>query len=818
MTAPPRPAPPGLSSAPRGSSGRPPLLFPPPRTSRNWLCLAGAVLYCLYQGTVTVNQNQWAPAPSPMTGAAPSNVTSRRHGADGEGGPPTRLRQTHRGGGGGRGGPQQRRTDLASWASSASTPATSSTSVLPTHTGTAALHPGDSHALGAAAAAVTYTFPPPPGSDGETVDFFSSSAAGADAGAVETFVRRRVEGDPSWEAECARDGGASYNSRLKTDVGRRRCGSDDDDGALAGDDTDRHQQHRPHHPADCVLLSSSPTSSSRRATGGATTDNTADAGVDDFSWNASNTVTRNINRTLIHADPLRDCPVTSRVEVNVYPSKTSSPSPSSSEREQQEEAWILRTYDSEGRPKTVGGDEFYVVFTVYEKTMPPVTGGGTPEEVRLMGAAAADDPSVWGGKVVCNEGGSPTAVALTTDHRDGTYGLQFVTVPFSSGNMAPFVSRGHDTPTANRTSTTTTRTSTDVDQNGADDGSPSPAAFVRGRLRIYFQTTCSIGALYQPLKDGWRTGGQTNISFAVDDVSIRTTAIRPWHDGTAVPSAPATVGGSHERNGGTMLMNDGNTSPADGDTTAPSSAVALSVPDLRGYDTTLFFGDSLMDQMVMGWYPSTSSEWTFRRHRDDISVHTAGNVELSLSTATVQRHIDRLEERFGEQLRGGGSGGSNSSTNQTAPDGTNGGGGGVALILGSAAWDVIWPTEWQGPCFARHLEAVRRFVTHVRDAYPHVDVYWRLPTAQHIHRAHYNCFDHGTGCIDAVRYATVSRFRYLYHAQKRLMTRKGGLDVTVIDLYDLSYLSAHMTATDDMLHFSTEWNRRVLEMLYGPPP
>jgi hypothetical protein len=63
-------------------------------------------------------------------------------------------------------------------------------------------------------------------------------------------------------------------------------------------------------------------------------------------------------------------------------------------------------------------------------------------------------------------------------------------------------------------------------------------------------------------------------------------------------------------------------------------------------------------------------------------------------------------------------------------------------------------------------------------------------------------------CVDILRYASSSRIDFLYQEQLSLMLEE--LQVPVIDLYELSYLSAHALRQGDAIHYSIDWNREIL--------
>jgi hypothetical protein len=188
----------------------------------------------------------------------------------------------------------------------------------------------------------------------------------------------------------------------------------------------------------------------------------------------------------------------------------------------------------------------------------------------------------------------------------------------------------------------------------------------RGTLRVYFQFTCGISKLYQPFKEEWKSGAGTNISHSVTNVSMPPTQ-------TFQP---------------------------------PKSEKSLS-----SFDNIYVFGDSLLFQMT---------------HRSEIlqadwfrpNVRSHANPDLTLTQASLLTVLDKLEAFHGQQLRG---------TEMTAQ--TTGREPAVALIVGSAAWDVLLQTEWQGMDFQPHLKACRWYIEAIRELYPKVTVFWRSPSA-----------------------------------------------------------------------------------------
>lgn len=335
----------------------------------------------------------------------------------------------------------------------------------------------------------------------------------------------------------------------------------------------------------------------------------------------------------------------------------------------------------------------------------------------------------------------PTAVAIVKDHQDGSYGLEFVNVP-SKSSYNPELPK-NDT------------------------------AFESfGSLEIYLQYTCFMGTLHQPLKDGWKAGGASNMKLIVENVPVP--PMQSWRERLQ------TRGG--------VIRNPST------DASTPSDPIT----SLSKFDKTIFFGDSLIAQMVVTY----SHPVVFFYYRKAV---THGNADIAVSVGSLDTIAKKLEEWEGDQLR-------------RQPN--------SALVLGSSSWDMLHPSEWQGPAFEKHLQGCRALVEHVRNTYPHVTILWRLPTAVHVHKAKGSCFTLSgepsrtietttpkakvnmnkprNPCVDILRYASISRIEYLYQQQLQLMLEE--LKVSVVDLYELSYLSPHHLRQGDAQHYSIDWN------------
>ena len=124
--------------------------------------------------------------------------------------------------------------------------------------------------------------------------------------------------------------------------------------------------------------------------------------------------------------------------------------------------WELRTFDSNGNPKTVGGDEFYITYT--------------------------DDAIATTTTQRLANGMPHTSVAEITDLNNGRYRLEFVSSPLNNNHRM-----NHH------------------------------RLIGRGMLSVTFQYTCGIGKLSPPIKTDWtkwQDGGSTVAQFIKKDVPI----------------------------------------------------------------------------------------------------------------------------------------------------------------------------------------------------------------------------------------------------------------------------------------------------------
>lgn len=230
-----------------------------------------------------------------------------------------------------------------------------------------------------------------------------------------------------------------------------------------------------------------------------------------------------------------------------------------------------------------------------------------------------------------------------------------------------------------------------------------------------------------------------------------------------------------------------------------STFVPPKLDDLSRYKKIIFHGDSLMRMMV-----TSSGEHIpmLRKVFFQSNVLFRKNFRMHLSNDTADYIMNQFSKNY-------------MVVRQNFPQ--------VAIVLGSAGWDLA-PVEEnyggrypdgvlaQGSTFDDHIAACRRLVELFRKNYGSVKLFWRLPTAIHPHRQ--GCKNAGKGahaCIRRIRYATYSRSEYLYRRQKKLME---DMNVTVWDFFEPSYLSAHYTEPGDVMHYTEDFNRFILDWFY----
>ena len=215
------------------------------------------------------------------------------------------------------------------------------------------------------------------------------------------------------------------------------------------------------------------------------------------------------------------------------------------------------------------------------------------------------------------------------------------------------------------------------------------------------------------------------------------------------------------------------------------------LPDFGHWPLVVFFGDSTMLQMIKdrkAMEEKQTEENIFLRP----NVYFQANIR-TLFTMERMKHVGTLFQRMHRK-----------QVLKYERD--------VSIVIGSAIWDILIAENIQGVDFEDHLAACRYWVADLRKRYRGRTLYWKSPSALHMHRV--NCSDANydyEGCVNSTRYLSNSRVRALHYKQKELMKE---LNVTYLDLFNTYYLSAHYTAEGDGRHFTQELDEMILGWFY----
>jgi hypothetical protein len=271
--------------------------------------------------------------------------------------------------------------------------------------------------------------------------------------------------------------------------------------------------------------------------------------------------------------------------------------------------------------------------------------------------------------------------------------------------------------------------------------------------------------------------------------------------------------------------------PISSNSNSNSNTNNMILPNLKQYNRTIFFGDSIIRQMI---YNIFQKQYYHHQSMDELQTLVGDriwigdnettpkdpddggpiNVNMPLSPETLNDYIQVMESSISDGLL---IPNNNNATSENYK---------IALVLGSSAWDIIWPKEWQGPTFDNHLTALRQLIKYIRMKYPHIYIIWKLPYANAMYKANpVSCFNRWTdngSCVTALRYSSIERFYSLYRKQKYLLTQDKQYNfwndkmISVIDLYDISYVSGiQWMIPNDSLHYLPIWNSNILQLLYS---
>jgi hypothetical protein len=217
------------------------------------------------------------------------------------------------------------------------------------------------------------------------------------------------------------------------------------------------------------------------------------------------------------------------------------------------------------------------------------------------------------------------------------------------------------------------------------------------------------------------------------------------------------------------------------------------------YKKVIFHGDSMIRMMITSSGESIPLQ---RKIYFQSNVLFRKNVRCYLSNDTADYFMHQFNKNF-------------MVVKQNYPQ--------VAVVLGSAVWDLAPVKDKvtgryaegvlvQGAAFEDHILACRRLIELFRKAYGGLKLIWRLPSAMHPHRQGCSNADKGMqACLERVTYVSTSRSEYLYRKQKELMD---DMNVTYWDFFEATYLSAHYTLPGDVMHYTEEFNRFILDWLY----
>ena len=206
--------------------------------------------------------------------------------------------------------------------------------------------------------------------------------------------------------------------------------------------------------------------------------------------------------------------------------------------------------------------------------------------------------------------------------------------------------------------------------------------------------------------------------------------------------------------------------------------------DLTRYEQVVAIGDSTMKHFVEHNQPN---------------MFWPGHVGGALSSRTVDKPFSRPNKMMNPSFL---------SQIQSQVTSTREKFGNVALLMGSGVWDILADDVIQGSEFQDHRVAVRLLITSVRQMFPDIDLYWKSHTAMHVHRvADQNDWRE----MRRVFYMSTSRSYDLYRYQKDIMTE---LNVTLLDIYPATYLSAEFLEFGDGRHYTKEFNKRLLDWFY----
>ena len=185
------------------------------------------------------------------------------------------------------------------------------------------------------------------------------------------------------------------------------------------------------------------------------------------------------------------------------------------------------------------------------------------------------------------------------------------------------------------------------------------------------------------------------------------------------------------------------------------------------------------------------------------------NIGKPLNTTTVSEWKSIIQSRIEEQQDQQ----NNSSKNKP-----------TVLLLSSHAWDLLSSNGDGDSKFSNHQEALRELLVFIETDYPNSKVYWKSPSALHIHVPHLafqqqqvSVSKNKFGFFNRIRYMSESRSYKLYQVQKRIISSEFP-SVKFLDVYDASFTAADSTFKGDGRHYRPHWNQMVVDWFLRSSP
>jgi len=283
---------------------------------------------------------------------------------------------------------------------------------------------------------------------------------------------------------------------------------------------------------------------------------------------------------------------------------------------------------------------------------------------------------------------------------------------------------------------------------------PTGSLHGHGSLQLHYGYTCNIGRQTAPFKATWKACGNAFETYTIANLTTPP-EINPFR-------YPPEISGDQNRTG---------------------TAV-----DLSSYDKVVCCGDSTMKNFC-GMHQGRKPEFSYR------GVNGIGNF------GGYFRHdqwrelaIPVVKKLYGQDLE------------VVEQDESKR----VAVILGSAAWDILadeFPPQDNN--FTSSLGMYREIISWFRETHPRVTVLWKSPQPIHLHAA--QAVKNRPGAMNRLKYGSISTARYLHEQQMSLMDELG---VPVLNIWNASYLSSHHHRSHDALHYDTDLNHRMIDMFF----